>query len=167
MVLSTKEQMSCKCKYSSFTTGKSFAGTLLVEAVVNLVTHNLLFRLAPSPFLIHHHTQHVQLRPTSANFRILCKLSALSLSITQQPPATSTVMTAKFVRLDATEAVTFRHVIPPAALARHCPLDNGHHTMAFDNSRAPDLGTLTRLPVELQLQVILQLDVASLLVWMR
>jgi hypothetical protein len=76
-------------------------------------------------------------------------------------------MTPNFIRLDTCESQFFRDVIPSHALARHCPLDNGHHTVAFDNSKAPSLGTLTRLPVELQLQVILQLDVASLLVWMR
>jgi hypothetical protein len=76
-------------------------------------------------------------------------------------------MATNFIRLDALEATYFDDVLPPSALSRHCPLDNSRHILASNGSIAPDLGTLMRLPAELRLQIILQLDMASLLVWMR
>jgi hypothetical protein len=76
-------------------------------------------------------------------------------------------MATNFIRLDALEATYFDRILTLGALSRHCPLDNGRHILASNGSIAPDFGTFMRLPVELQLQVILQLDMASLLVWMR
>jgi hypothetical protein len=139
-----------------------------VEAAVRTATLNFLSYLSLIP-LSHRHTRHVRLglcllAPSCAYFsnHSRCQFPHLI------PARNDSInMTANFIRLDSWEADMFHGAIPPHALARHCPLDNGRHTIAFDDSRAPSLGTLARLPMELQLQVILQLDFASLLVWIR
>ncbi|KAH6878375.1 hypothetical protein BKA58DRAFT_94148 [Alternaria rosae] len=63
------------------------------------------------------------------------------------------------------EENTFRGVIHHDILARHCILDNGHHALGLDYTTAPDLGSLSQLPVELQQQIILQMGIAAVLAW--
>jgi hypothetical protein len=64
------------------------------------------------------------------------------------------------IRLTKAEATICGKHIPGDALARHCPLDNG---CLFDPNNAPAPGPLSELPIELQHQVLLSLDVKSLL----
>ncbi|CAN9291940.1 unnamed protein product [Alternaria alternata] len=71
------------------------------------------------------------------------------------------------ITLTPYEKATFCSVIEHDKLARHCPLDNGRHALELDYATAPDLGSLSRLPAELMEQVVLELDLASLLVWRR
>lgn len=71
------------------------------------------------------------------------------------------------ITLTPYEKATFCSVIEHDKLARHCPFDNGRHALELDYATAPDLGSLSRLPAELMEQVVLELDLASLLVWRR
>ncbi|CAN9169303.1 unnamed protein product [Alternaria alternata] len=71
------------------------------------------------------------------------------------------------ITLTPYEKATFCSVIEHDKLARHCPFDNGRHALELDYTTAPDLGSLSRLPAELMEQVVLELDLASLLVWRR
>jgi hypothetical protein len=57
--------------------------------------------------------------------------------------------------------------MPDTALARHCPLDDGRFANKADGSPTLSLGALARLPIELQHQALLQLDVKSLLDFRR
>lgn len=64
------------------------------------------------------------------------------------------------------EENTFHGVIHHDILARHCILDNSHHALGLDYTTAPDLGSLSQLPVELlQQQIILQMGIATVLAW--
>ncbi|KAH7076219.1 hypothetical protein FB567DRAFT_632486 [Paraphoma chrysanthemicola] len=57
--------------------------------------------------------------------------------------------------------------IPNAVLQCHCPLDNGQYALDIDLGVAPQLGSLTRLPTELQEVVLRKMDIETLLVWRR
>jgi len=63
------------------------------------------------------------------------------------------------------EENTFRGVIHHDILARHCILDNGRHARGLDYTTAPSLGLLSKLAVELQQQIILQMDISTVLAW--
>jgi hypothetical protein len=76
----------------------------------------------------------------------------------------STYNTITLCRLDAH---FFRGVIDHDTLTRHCPLDNGRYAIGPDYTTAPGLGLLSQLPVELQQQVVLQMDLETLLAWRR
>lgn len=71
------------------------------------------------------------------------------------------------ITLTPYEKATFCSVIEHDNLARHCPLDNGRRALELDYATAPDLGSLSRLPAESMEQLVLELDLASLLVWRR
>ena len=61
----------------------------------------------------------------------------------------------------------FRGVIHHDILTRHCLLDDGHHALGLDYNTAPGLGLVSKLPVELQQQIILQMDISTVLAWRR
>lgn len=65
------------------------------------------------------------------------------------------------------DANTHHGVIHHDILTRHCLLDNGRQALGLDYTTAPSLGQLSRLPVELLQQTVLQIDVATLLIWRR
>jgi len=56
--------------------------------------------------------------------------------------------------------------IPRDVLIRHVRLDNGRHAMNID-ANAPNLGTISDLPMELQRAIVLNMDIQTLLVWRR
>ncbi|KAF1942876.1 hypothetical protein EJ02DRAFT_433709 [Clathrospora elynae] len=76
-------------------------------------------------------------------------------------------MSANTAYLDCYEVMSFNDIILPNILARHCPLDNGRHTLTVNYNTAPNLSALDCLPIELQQQIVLDLDLASLLVFRR
>jgi len=74
---------------------------------------------------------------------------------------------ANNICLHGREANTIHGVLHHQLLARHCLLDDAHHAIGLDYTTAPNLGLFSRLPVELQQQIILHMDVATVLTWRR
>jgi len=72
---------------------------------------------------------------------------------------------ANNIRVHVRNANTIHGVIHHDLLARHCLLDDARHAIRPDYITAPNLGLLSRLPVELQQQVVLHMDVATVLTW--
>ena len=55
------------------------------------------------------------------------------------------------------------HILDPEILRKRCPLDHGRHTL----TPIHDLGTLSRLPIELQHHILGEADLASLFTFRR
>jgi hypothetical protein len=80
-------------------------------------------------------------------------------------------MAQNYVRLEDFESIILKGArksnIIGTALARYCPLDEGHLATDLHSETAPDLGDLSDLPTEMQQHVLRFLDIESMLVFRR
>ena len=76
-------------------------------------------------------------------------------------------MISSAIRISKDEALTFDTYNPINVLKKHCPLDDDSHGLHLEFGTAYSLGALAILPVELQLTVLVQLDLETLLAFRR